>query len=93
MKRYDSDTADLFLHSFANIYQTKVIVSHAGTDTRYIIGDSYNQTIHLCKNEDHYDLLVANKSKKLQLQIPPDPDSPDVGDEISEICNIIDTEW
>ena len=30
--------------------------NNAGTDTRYTVGDSYNQTIYLCKNEDPYDL-------------------------------------
>ena len=60
MKRYISNTPDMF----ANINQTKVIVSHAGTDIRYTVGDSYSQTVHLCKNEDHYNLLIVNKEQE-----------------------------
>ena len=60
-------------------------VSNAGTDTRY----SYNQTIHLCKNEDHYDLLVVkNKQETTTTNFD---DQQVAEDEISENCNIIDT--
>lgn len=73
----------------ANIYQTKVIVSLAGTDTGNA-SDSYNHTTHLCKNEDHYDLLIVNK---VQLTTTTNFDGPHVvEDEISEHCNINDTE-
>ena len=64
MKQCNNDTADTFLHTSANFYQTKIIVSHARADTCYSVGDSYNQTIHLCKNEDHYDLLTVNKEQE-----------------------------
>ena len=50
----------MFLYASANIYQTKVIGSHAGTDTRYTVDDFYNEIIHPCKNQDHYDLLTLN---------------------------------
>ena len=53
-ERCNSDTADVLsvdLYAFGNISQ--IIASHAGTDTRYTVIS--NQTIHLCKNEDHYD--------------------------------------
>ena len=65
----------MFLRAFANIYQTK--------DT--------HQVIHLCKNEDHYDLLVVNKVPETattnfdNLQV--------AEDEISENCHNFDTEW
>ena len=29
LKRYNNDTADMFLSAFANIYQTKVVITHA----------------------------------------------------------------
>ena len=45
-KRYNNDTADMFL--YANFYQTKVIVSHAGINTRYTVGVCYNLTIRRC---------------------------------------------
>ena len=91
MERYNNDTTDLFIYPFANIYQTKVIVSHAGTNTHYTGGDSCKQTIHFRKNKDHYGLLVVNNKQETtttnfdDLQV--------VEDEISENCNITDTEW
>ena len=66
-------------------------MSHGGRDIFYTVGDSYNQTIHLCKTEDNYDLLIVNKEQKTiatnfdDLQM--------VEDEISENCNFTDTEW
>ena len=59
MKRYNN-TAHMFLCASADIYQTKVIGSHAGTDTRYTVADFYDEIVHHCKNQDHYDLLTIN---------------------------------
>ena len=91
MKQCNSDTADIFLFASANIYQTKVIVGHAGTDTSYSAFDSYNQTIHLFKNGDHYDLLTVNKEEETATTNFDHPQV--VEDRISKNCNIIDTEW
>ena len=63
IKQYKNDTTYMFSCAFANIYQTKVRVSHAGTDTHYSAGERNNHTIHLCKNEKHYELLVGNITK------------------------------
>ena len=81
----------MFLYASANIYQARVIVSHVGTDTRYRVGDSYNQTNHRFENEDHYDLLTVNKEQETATTNFNDPHV--VEDGISENCNIIDTEW
>ena len=75
IKRYSNCTADMFLHAFANIYQTK--------DT--------HQVTHLCKNEDHYDLLVVNKVPETATANFDDPQVAE--DEISENCHNFDTEW
>ena len=42
---YNSDTADMFLYAFANIYQTKVMVSNAGTDTHCNLRQSDNSSL------------------------------------------------
>ena len=42
---YKNDTADMFLYAFANIYQTKVMVSYAGTDTYYNLRQSDNSSL------------------------------------------------
>ena len=91
MKKYNNNTADIILYTSANTYQTKVIVSHAGTDTRYSVGVSYSQTIHLCKNEDPYDLLTVIKEQETATANFDDPQV--VEDGISENCNIIGAEW
>ena len=91
MKKYNNNTADIILYTSANTYQTKAIVSHAGRDTRYSVGVSYSQTIHLCKNEDPYDLLTVIKEQETATANFDDPQV--VEDGISENCNIIGAEW
>ena len=56
LKRYNNDTADMFLSAFANIYQTKVVITHAGSNTRYSVGNRYNEAINLYKVKDYYGL-------------------------------------
>ena len=56
LKRYKNDTADMFVSAFPNIYQTKVVITHAGSNTRYSVGDRYNEAINLYKVKDQYDL-------------------------------------
>ena len=67
MKGYNSGTADMLLHAFANIYQIKVIVTHAETDTLYAIGDkSCNTPAKMRTITTFYNSV---KNKKLQIQI------------------------
>lgn len=89
MKRHSNGIPNMFLYALINNYQTKRIINHAGTDTRYTAGDSYNHTIHLCKNDGYYDLLVVNNKQETTTTNFDDPQA--VEDEISENCNIIDT--
>ena len=91
MKKYNNNTADIILYTSANTCQTKAIVSHAGRDTRYSVGVSYSQAIHLCKNEDPYDLLTVIKEQETATANFDDPQV--VEDGISENCNIIGAEW
>ena len=91
MKKYNNNTADIILYTSANTYQTKVIVSHAGRDTRYSVGVSYSKTIHLCKNEDPYDLLTVIKEQETATANFDDPQV--VEDGILENFNIIGAEW
>ena len=65
LKRYNNDTADMFLSAFANIYQTKVVITHAGSNTRYSVGNRYNEAINLYKVKDYYGLYWWTKDKKL----------------------------
>ena len=49
----DCIIVEMLLYAFVDISQTKEIVSHGETDNRYTvgnsyIGNSYNQTIHVC---------------------------------------------
>ena len=86
MKGYNNGTADMLLHAFANIYQTKVIVTHAGTDTLYAIGDKSCNT--LVKMRTITTFYKSIKNKKLQIQIS----MTIIRDVISEKCSVIDVE-
>ena len=57
LKYYNNDTADMFSSAFANIYQTKVVITHAGSNTQYSVGDRYTEAIKLYKVKDHYDTV------------------------------------
>ena len=90
LKRYNNDTADMFLSAFANIYQTKVVITHAGSNTRYSVGDRYNEAINLYKVKDHYDLLLMDKGQEIITTNMDDHQT--VEDEISQNLNLI-KEW
>ena len=55
----------MFLSAFANIYQTKVAITRAGSNTRYSVGDRYDEAINLYKVKDHYDLLLMDKGQEI----------------------------
>ena len=61
LKCYNNDSADMLLSAFANIYQTKVVIIHAWSNTRYSVGDRYNEAINLYNVKDHYDLWTKDK--------------------------------
>ena len=60
-RRYNS-TVDMFLNAFARIYNTKVVIHNSGIDVaNTTIGCNSENTIHLFKNADHFDLMELPK--------------------------------
>ena len=55
----------MFSSPFANIYQTKVVITHAGSNTRYSVDDRYTEAIKLYKVKDHHDLLLMDKGQEI----------------------------
>lgn len=66
-KSYDSSTADMFINAFSTIFKTKVVIKYANRkkeDT--VIGSNFeNNTIHLFKCQDHFDLIVTTPKRDL----------------------------
>ena len=87
LRRYNNDTADMFLSAFANIYQTKVVITHARSNTRYSVGDRYNEAINLYKVKDHFDLLLMDEGQEIITTTMDDHQA--VKDEISQTLNLI----
>ena len=59
-KRYDSSTADMFIHAFSSIFKTKVVIKYANdTKEDTVIGSNYCENeISLFKCQDHFDLII-----------------------------------
>ena len=78
-RRYNS-TVDMFLNAFARIYNTKVVIHNSGIDVaNNAIGFNFENTIHLFKNANHFDLMELSK-KNVTSQ-----NSRDVGDDVTLI--------
>ena len=78
-RRYNS-TVDMFLNAFARIYNTKVVIHNSGIDVaNTTIGCNSENTIHLFKNADHFDLMELPE-KNVTSQ-----NSGDVGEDVTLI--------
>ena len=80
----------MLLSAFTNIYQTKVAITHAGSNTRYSVGDRYSGATNLYKVKDHYDLLLMDKGQEIITTNMDDHQA--VEDEISQNLSLI-KEW
>ena len=61
-RRYNNSTVAMFLNAFARIYNTKVVIHNSGIDVaNTTIGCNSENTIHLFKNADHFDLMELPK--------------------------------
>ena len=57
-RRCNNSTVDMFLNAFTRIYNTKVVIHNSGIDVaNTAIGFNFENTIHLFKNADHFDLM------------------------------------
>ena len=79
-RRCNNSTVDMFLNAFTRIYNTKVVIHNSGIDVaNTTIGCNFENTIHLFKNADHFDLMELPE-KNVTSQ-----NSGDVGEDVTLI--------
>lgn len=60
-KGYGHDTADFIIEALSNVYKCRVFVhrNNPQKDPEGIVGEKFQNKIHVLKTKEHYDLLLA----------------------------------
>ena len=84
-RRYNNSTVDMFLNAFARIYNTKVVIHSSGIDVAdTAIGCNFENTIHLFKNADYFNLIELPE-KNVTSQNSADQGYTNVGENVTFI--------
>ena len=75
----------MFFNAFARIYNTKVVIQNSGIDVaNTAIVCNFENTIHLFKNADHFDLMELPE-KNVTSQNSEDQGYTDIGENVTFI--------